>query len=132
QAAQGPDDFVPRVIAAKLESAALQRAAEASASALPSLFVALLDWATETAAGVRDELRGMVETFWRQLQEHDPGCTWQRVCEHPPYRHRIPFDDARLSIIGGWLRQAVGPELCDHGDRAGSPAEERAHAEPQP
>jgi hypothetical protein len=103
-----PDGFLAAVIAAKLESGAVHQAAEASQSALPSLLAALLDWAAEGSDSVRAEHRAAVQAFWELMRQNDPLCTWQRICEYPPYRQRIPFDEKRLAMLGDWLRQIVG------------------------
>ncbi|ACY18713.1 hypothetical protein Hoch_6241 [Haliangium ochraceum DSM 14365] len=100
--------FLPAILAVEEPTAAAITAARAAQQALSTLLMTLLEWRVadrdETRALRREELLAQ----WRLLRANDPGCDWQRVSLHPPYRARIPFDDAGLAALGDWLREAIG------------------------
>jgi hypothetical protein len=105
-AGQEPD-FLAAITATEQQYAARIAAGRASQDALAPLLMSLLDWRLEAdeALGARrlDEVRGL----WGVIQAGDPGCTWQRICSHPPYRNRVPFDDTGLALVGDWLARAL-------------------------
>lgn len=100
-------DFLAGVARARRATAAADVAATAAAQALTGLLGALISYRTEAEPRARQEHLRDVRGLWARLQAHDPGCTWARVMQHPPYRHRIPFDDARLAVLGAWLAEAL-------------------------
>ncbi|GAB4537242.1 MAG: hypothetical protein Tsb0020_51870 [Haliangiales bacterium] len=113
QSAPGTSDFSAHIVAGKHRATPTRIAAESAAAAVPSLIAATLDWVTEPDPDFKADYHRAVVTLWATLRAHDPACTWQRVCEHRPYRDRVPFGDAGLALIGGWLRDVVGAAACD-------------------
>lgn len=106
-------DFAGHITDAKRRAAPIRIAAETSESAVPGLIAALLDWATEFDDDFKRDRQITVRSLWAMMRASDPRCTWQRMMQHPPYRHRIPLSDERLVLIGQWLRQTLGDALCD-------------------
>jgi hypothetical protein len=111
----GDGDFAIRTGMARAGSIGLTMAAEASERTIPLLFNAVLDWHVEASSEARSDRADWVRTVWLMLRGQDPGCSWQRICEHPPYRNRLPFDDVRLRTIGGWLATCLGAPPDDVG-----------------
>jgi hypothetical protein len=100
-------DFLAAITATEQQHAARIAAARTSQDALAPLLMSLLDWRIEENAALRQRRLDEVRGLWGAIQTGDPGCTWQRICSHPPYRHRIPFDDTGLALVGDWLAQAL-------------------------
>ena len=125
------DDFLGAVAAAKSRSVPIQLAAETCRNALTRLLIAIMEWASEGSPAVARSRLSEVEAFWSILRENDPACTWQRICAHPPYRHRIPFADDRLPTIADWLSKALGPQWDAPSETASSLSSPRTREKPQ-
>jgi hypothetical protein len=113
-------DFLAAITATEHQYAAGIAAARASQEALAPLLTSLLDWRIADEGELRQQRLGEVRGLWSVIQASDPGCTWERICSHPPYRDRIPFDGEGLALLGEWLAQALA------GAVAGSPEETTA------
>lgn len=118
-AGQHPD-FLAAITAIEHRSAAGIVAARASQEALAPLLLSLLSWRVAGHDALRRQGLREVHGLWRAIQHGDPGCTWERICAHPPYRSRIPFDDAGLAVLGAWLAEALA---AARDDAPGEPAE---------
>ncbi len=79
--------------------------------ALSSLVLLGFDWAIGGDNDRRITYEQTMKVLWRTLQEHDPGCNWERVESYPPYRNCLPFSSDGLAQIGSWIAKAVGPQL---------------------
>lgn len=44
---------------------------------------------------------------WKELQDLDPGLTWERIVAEPFYRRCLYYPDDRLALIGSWLKEVV-------------------------
>jgi hypothetical protein len=132
--AGGQRDFLAAIMAVEQQSAASIAAARASQEALAPLLISLLDWRIAAEDELREQRLREVRGLWRQLRAGDPGCTWERICSHLPYRARIPFDDAGLALLGEWLARAHDGVVEDPPGAAGGPvaAEPALRAAPAP
>lgn len=100
-------DFLAAITRAEQQTAARTAAARASQDALAPLLMTLLDWRLEERDAPRRRRLRELHGLWGVIQENDPGCTWERICAYPPYRHRVPFDSAGLALLGEWLARAL-------------------------
>ncbi len=103
--------FLGAIHDAQVEWAPTELAAATCQATVPKLVLALWVWATAGSPQARLFYSGAPRKLWQVLREHDPGCTWERIREHPPYRNCLPFSDQRLDRIGAWLDEVVGPTL---------------------
>lgn len=111
--AGGQRDFLAAITAVEQQSAAAIAAARASQEALAPMLMSLLDWRIAGHEDLRRQCLIEVRGLWRRIVHGDPGCTWERICAHPPYRARVPFDDAGLALLGAWLAQALAGAVDD-------------------
>lgn len=121
---QTPAELARALNAAVASTSAVYRRTASCQDALRSLVLVLLEWATDGDASARHWQLEKLRQFWRVLQHNDPGCSWQRISEYPPYRNCLPFDRAGLSLLGRWLHQAIGAMLVEL-----PPAEPKPHIE---
>lgn len=105
---QSHEDFNNRVTAATTEAQQWTQAAQFCASQLSSIFAALLDWALECKPASKASNLATLQQRWGMMCQYDPGCSWDKLTTFPPYRQRIPFDDARLAQLGVWFKEAIG------------------------
>lgn len=106
--AQSHQDFHSRMTAVTTEAQAWTQAAQVSAGQLSSLFTALLDWALECKPASKASKLATLQHSWSMLRHYDPDCSWEKLTRYPPYRQRIPFDEARLAQLGVWFKEAIG------------------------
>ncbi len=78
-----------------------------AAHEVPRVAIAIMEWAPEAHPVIAKQRLQDVLDRWSNLVLHDPGCDWQRVSSHPPYRHRLPFDDAGMTSLGSLLVAAL-------------------------
>ena len=107
-AGAGPE-LMSALLHVKGQSSLREHASDANLSCLHSLVATLLEWRVVEAKPYRREYARTCTALWTTMQRNDPGCTWQRLCEYPPYRSRLPFARPQLRVLGSWLEQIVGP-----------------------
>lgn len=123
-AATGHGDFTALTIAAKQQSAALERAADDATSAIAPLCAALIEWTTAEDDAVRTAQLENALGCWQRLRDTDPALDWAGLCAVPWYRHRLPFDAAGLDVVGRWLARATGTAEAGVADPPGDIADE--------
>lgn len=106
--ASGHEDLSARVTAALAEAEPLWQAARITTSQIRDLFVHLLDWALQANPARKASNLASLRHAWEQILAQDPYCSFQKLCEYPPYRRRIPFSDDRLARLGAWFKEAIG------------------------
>jgi hypothetical protein len=121
-AAPSHGELLARIGAAKAGSDPGIAGAGDAAAALTPFLAALLEWQIEPDRAARAERLEAVATLWKHIVARDPDFGPERLRQHPPYRHRIPFADPALEELAGWLREA--------GDALGSPPSPTAPAAP--
>jgi len=105
---QSHEDFNNRMTAAASTAQQWTQAGMQSVGQVRSLFCDLVDWALESKPEVKPSKLATLQHSWGMLRQADPECTWEKLCSFPPYRQRIPFDDARLAQLGVWFKEAIG------------------------
>lgn len=88
-------------------AAPLTHAAQVSCGQVRSLFTALLDWGVAASPSARAGHHAMLMHAWEQIRQVDPDCSWQKLCQYPPYRTRIPFTSDQLAELEAWFSEAV-------------------------
>ena len=83
-------------------------AAQQAEGNITAIFNALLDLVLDAKPYRRDSNVEIIRSNWNRILQADPDCTWEKLCTYPPYRNRIPFDNARLERIGKWFKEVVG------------------------
>lgn len=106
--AQSHQDLNTRMTAAATEAQQWTQAGMQSVGQVRSVLCELVDWALECKPEVKPSKLAMLQHSWGLLKQADPDCTWEKLCSYPPYRQRIPFDDARLAQLGVWFKEAIG------------------------
>jgi hypothetical protein len=79
-------------------------------TALGTVMSAVFQLATD-GSGSADEKRSRTnaEAGWKMMLEADPEASWEKIVSYPPYRDRIIFTDAQLSVL-----EKIFREVC-HG-----------------
>ena len=102
------------LLAIKARNSPIEHRADANQGHLHSLMAALLDWRITRDTPSVESRAQAVKALFAAMRDNDPRCTWARICTYPPYRHRLPFSDAKLARLGDWLEQVVGPDARAH------------------
>jgi hypothetical protein len=82
----------------RLQELAIARAGFARAARL------VCDWRTEPDLGTCEAQRLMLALTWRDARRLDPGLDAARLAR--PYRDRLPWTDAGVARVAGWLAEA--------------------------
>lgn len=106
--AQNHQDLNTRMTEAATTAQQWTRAGMQSVGQVRSVLCELVDWALETKPEMKPSKLAMLQHSWGLLKQSDPECTWEKLISYPPYRQRIPFDDARLAQLGVWFKEAIG------------------------
>ncbi|MCK5116759.1 MAG: hypothetical protein KAR44_09180 [Candidatus Aegiribacteria sp.] len=78
-------------------------------TALGSIMNALFHLNTDVP-GSNDEERSLIkfQAYWKLMFEADPQVSWKKIISYKPYRDRIIFTDAQLTVL-----EKVFGEVCD-------------------
>ena len=104
--ATGHADLVLRLTKANDAAMPLELAANRAGGLVSQLLDAVPLFLTGTPSE-KQAAKLRMKTAWQELRTIEPGFTPARIRAYPPYRSRVPFDDARLAQIERAIEQGV-------------------------
>lgn len=102
--ASNHSELISAMVGAKLASAGERQGVEGAAAQISTLLFALVAYRLEQAEAAKIELRRELGDIWTQLRTDDPDFA-PRSLARPPYRYRLPFGDAGVEALIGWIEE---------------------------
>jgi hypothetical protein len=77
-------------------------------NAVGSVFEALFHLCTDPpGSGARERSLIKFREYWKQMEQADPGISWERLTTYPAYRDRLVFNNRQLGILEGVFREVA-------------------------